>query len=75
MLVVNLFSALVAAIVVWYAASRALAQLIVATETRSPKITTSGSWHAVELGLTFAIFVVSAAVWIGFTYLLERLSH
>lgn len=75
MLVVNLAVALVVSVFVWYAASRALAQLIVVTETRNPKTTTSASWHAVETGLTFAVFLGSVACWIGLTYLLERLSH
>lgn len=75
MLVVNLALALAIAVVVWYAASRGLAQLIFAAETRNPRVAGRPFWSAFELTATLAVFVFCVAVWIGLTYLLERIDR
>jgi hypothetical protein len=75
MLFVNLVIAFVAAFVVWYAASRLLAQFIVATETRNPRNAARPAWNAAATAATFGVFLFSVAFWLGLTYLLERLSR
>jgi hypothetical protein len=75
MLAVNVVVALVVALVFWYAASRGLAQVIFATESRNPRIARRSVWGAVEVASTFGIFLAAVAVWLGLTYLLEHLSR
>ncbi len=75
MFVVNILVALGIAVIVWYAASRGLAQFIVHTETRNPGIAGRPLWGAVSTLATFGVFIASVATWIGFTYLLDQFSH
>jgi hypothetical protein len=75
MLVVNVALAFAVGVVVWYAASRGLAQVIFAAETRNPSLARRPLWGAFEHAATLAVFAVSVGVWIGLTYLLERIDR
>jgi hypothetical protein len=75
MFALNLVLSLIVAVVVWYIASRGLAQLIFSTEARNPNVAGRPLWAAFEAGATFAVFILSVGVWIGLTYLLEMVNR
>ena len=75
MFAVNLVVALALAVVVWYVASRGAAQLIFTAEVRRPRIIGRPLWGAFEAALTLAVFLFSVGIWIGLTYLLERINR
>jgi hypothetical protein len=75
MLILHIAIALPIAICVWYALSRGLAQVIFATEARRPAVGQSTVWSAFEAASTVAVFLLSAGVWVGLTYLFEWLSR
>jgi hypothetical protein len=72
MLILNLAIALIVALPLWYLGSWVLARAIYRAETRNPQILERASWPALESGLTFVVFVMCVAAWLGLTYLLQQ---
>lgn len=74
MLILHLFVSLLIALPLWYLGSWLLAQAIFRTESRNPKVAESAAWKTFETVSTFIVFLLAMTIWLGLTYLLQRLT-